>query len=181
MYQFSWSQSNHLVDSHCSWHCWYLLRHFLHCILDILTLHKEQFHCCVCLGQQLVCIRDITALRHHHVSCSFQGSSNAIRCSFAVTSLKKIPRASLEPPSVQFCAEKEEVASLFLLSTGSITKKVQHRHFWMSGLRVIQHGIEVLPYCWGAFMSAGGDGAEAHSVWFSANIQDPYMQSGLLV
>ncbi len=58
VYQFSWSQSNHLVDSHCSRDCWYLLWHFLHCTLNILILHKEQFHCCVCLGQGLVCIRE---------------------------------------------------------------------------------------------------------------------------
>lgn len=71
---FPGARVNHLLHSHCSVDSWYLLWHFLHCTLNILTLHKEQFHCCVCLGQsleQLLCIQDITSLCHHQVFGSF--------------------------------------------------------------------------------------------------------------
>ncbi len=75
----------------------------------------------------------------------------------------------------QLWTKKKEVASLFVLCTGAIAKKVQHRHLWICGLKVIQHWIEVLPYCRRAFMSAGRDCAEAYRLWFSTNIQLPCM------
>lgn len=155
MEQFTRSQCDHLVDSHCSQHCWYLLCHLLPCILNILTLHKEQFHSCV-FAQS----RPWTACMHlgYHTPSPSLYQLFFLRLPWCHPVFFCCnPRASLESSILwQFCAEKGEVASWFGLHTGAIAKKAQHKHLRMRGLQVIQHWIEVLPYCWAMVLKQRG-------------------------